>query len=63
MNAVQFIYRTGYAPVQDDLERVNCSEAGKIGHQQCGWCEKCDAPRFQCSHLAPPLSAPSTTKE
>jgi hypothetical protein len=36
----------------DCEHRITCTEAGQVGHQQCGWCERCNAPRFQCSHLA-----------
>jgi hypothetical protein len=39
---------TGYNPEKDDLERCNCPEAGKIGHQSCGWCKRHDLPVFQC---------------
>lgn len=56
MNAQEFEARTGYAPVDDDLERVNCDRIGEIGHQQCGWCEQCKGPRFQCGHLARQLA-------
>lgn len=40
MNAIEFEKKTGYKPENDDLDRVNCEDVGKIGHQQCGWCEK-----------------------
>lgn len=33
----EFKKATGYDPENDDLERVNCSEAGKVGHLCCGW--------------------------
>ena len=48
MTAQEFEARTGYAPAQDDLDRVNCEEAGTVGHLCCGWCEKHDGPMFQC---------------
>lgn len=48
MTAVEFTERTGYAPVQDDLERVNCAEAGEPGHWGCGWCDKHNGPRYEC---------------
>lgn len=38
----------GSEPIQDDLDRVNCQEVGKIGHFQCGICSEHDKPRFQC---------------
>lgn len=43
-----FKKKTGSAPVDDDLERANCSEAGEIGHLSCGWCKKHDGPMTQC---------------
>jgi len=52
MNAIEFEKKTGYKPENDDLDRVNCEDVGKIGHQQCGWCEKHDKPRFECGCLA-----------
>ncbi len=39
---------TGGPPERDDLDRVNCLEAGNIGHWQCGWCMHHDKPRFMC---------------
>lgn len=47
----KFEERVGSPPIQDDLERVNCEDAGKVGHHQCGWCKECDKPRFICAHL------------
>ena len=41
---------TGADPENDDLERVNCTQLGQVGHQQCGWCPKCNLPRFCCGH-------------
>lgn len=44
----------GRWPEEDDLERVNCLKAGKIGHHCCGLCSKCGYPRFMfnrnCQH-------------
>lgn len=37
--------KVGTAPEQDDLGRVNCGEAGAMGHVQCGRCPH-DWPRF-----------------
>lgn len=48
MDAKQFEKRTGRPPQDDDLERVNCDEAGSPGHTQCGWCGKHDAPFCEC---------------
>ena len=36
------------APVQDDLDRVNCPTIGGLGHALCGWCLVHYGPRFQC---------------
>lgn len=41
-----FIERVGRAPENDDLERCNCKEAGKIGHFYCGWCKKLQLTSF-----------------
>ena len=46
ITADDFEQLTGQAPKQDDLERVNCDEAGNAGHHQCGLCEQCGYPRF-----------------
>lgn len=35
---------TGNEPIQDDLERANCPQAGAIGHSACGWCVKNNIP-------------------
>lgn len=57
MTAEQFEQATGRKPEQDDLERVNCKSAGKIGHSGCGWCSEHNSPRFECSfvHAARPV--------
>lgn len=47
----QFKAATGNDPILDDLERCNCPQVGQIGHYYCGWCEKCDKPRFLCHHI------------
>jgi hypothetical protein len=44
----EFTKRFGREPVMDDLNRVNCPEAGDPGHYQCGVCEEHDKPRFMC---------------
>ncbi len=43
-----FIERVGREPINDDLERCNCKDAGKINHLLCGWCNDCDLPKFMC---------------
>ena len=48
ITSVHFKERTGRDPKHDDLERCNCPEAGHPGHYMCGWCEKCDMPKFMC---------------
>ncbi len=37
ITAEKYEKATGHKPVNDDLERANCSEAGKVGHAFCGW--------------------------
>lgn len=44
----KFKEATGRNPENDDLERVNCPDAGKIGHRSCGWCKNCNLPVFEC---------------
>ena len=56
MNAEEFEEKVGRAPIHDDLERVNCPDAGELGHWYCGWCPEHDKPRFECGCL-------NTTKE
>lgn len=46
-----FTKKVGKLPIDDDLERCNCQDAGKVGHFYCGWCKKCDLPIFICGHL------------
>lgn len=48
MSKLMFRIRTGRWPKQDDLERVNCKQAGEIGHGNCGWCNEHRAPMYQC---------------
>lgn len=47
MTRAEFIAAVGHEPVLDDLERANCSEAGKFGHLGCGVCEH-GRPVFLC---------------
>lgn len=49
MDEKEFYSLTGYEPLQDDLIRVNCVNAGEIGHKNCGWCHKCNLPKYSCS--------------
>jgi hypothetical protein len=44
----QFYAATGYTPENDDMDRVNCTEAGNPTHSFCGWCNDHDKPRFIC---------------
>lgn len=43
----KFTAATGYPPMQDDLERVNCPSAGKMFHELCGWNKTLDKPVFE----------------
>ena len=43
-----FVEKTGWPPVDDDLERCNCDKGGQEGHSCCGWCDIHDLPIFQC---------------
>jgi hypothetical protein len=45
MTPEEFKAFVGRWPQDDDLERVNCPEAGKFGHTFCGRC-RCGQPRF-----------------
>ena len=51
LTAKEFEEKVGRAPEQDDLDRVNCKEVGRVGHLHCGWCKECDKPRFICGHV------------
>jgi len=42
-----FLERTGRLPENDDLDRVNCKDAGKLGHNDCGVCMH-NYPMFMC---------------
>ena len=39
----------GRKPENDDLERCNCSQAGKLNHFYCGWNTKANLPNFMSS--------------
>jgi hypothetical protein len=43
-----FIARVEREPVNDDLERCNCTQAGQLGHWGCGWNVERDLPQFMC---------------
>lgn len=46
--AQQFEEMTGFPAIEDDLERLNCDQAGEIGHGGCGFCPDHKKPRFVC---------------
>ena len=46
IDAAAFKAATGHEPQDDDLDRCNCSEAGKLGHYSCGWNSAEDMPVF-----------------
>jgi len=46
-----FEHAVGRPPENDDMERVNCTRAGELGHYHCGWCYLCNKPRYMCGHL------------
>lgn len=46
ITAEDFKTATGREPIQDDLERCNCPEAGAIGHFVCGWDDARGMPNF-----------------
>jgi hypothetical protein len=52
MTAEQFKILFGREPELDDLDRVNCPDAGKLGHSQCGICGTCNKPKFECFCMA-----------
>lgn len=41
-----YTHRMRTPPVQDDLERCNCLDAGQDSHIQCGWDKEFDLPVF-----------------
>lgn len=56
ITAEKFRERVGCEPVNDDLERCNCKDAGTAGHMMCGWCKERDRPVFECVHCVMNLS-------
>lgn len=49
LTAIEYELRFGLVPQDDDLERVNCKQAGTEGHRFCGVCKTHKMPRFECS--------------
>jgi hypothetical protein len=47
ITAEQFKAATGREPEHDDLERVNCSKSGEIGHYFCGWDSEANRPQYE----------------
>jgi hypothetical protein len=48
LDAIGYHELFGRPPVQDDLHRVNCDQAGTPGHWMCGACLQHRRPRFEC---------------
>ncbi len=48
IDAKEFEEKTGRKPEDDDLERVNCTMVGRMGHSSCGWCYEHSRPRYEC---------------
>lgn len=46
ITAPMFKAATGHEPMNDDLQRCNCEDAGEIGHSGCGWDKKRNMPNF-----------------
>lgn len=57
---LDFENRVGRAPDNDDLDRVNCGEAGTRGHRGCGVCEKHNLPMFTCNECFSRIYNPLT---
>ena len=53
MNSKEFMLLTGRLPENDDLERVNCNEAGSDGHIMCGTCEAHNMPVWEGHYRCP----------
>jgi hypothetical protein len=51
MTEQEFEDLVGRPPENDDMHRVNCTEAGTTGHFLCGWCMDHGRPRFVCGCL------------
>lgn len=52
MTVFQFFHRVGFMPIQDDLERANCPDAGSFGHVTCGICDH-GLPLYLCQPCVP----------
>jgi len=50
ITASEFLRLFGRRPEQDDLERINCPNAGQTRHWHCGVCPECNKPRWECKH-------------
>lgn len=48
IDEAEFLELTGREPINDDIYRVNCPEAGEFGHSDCGWCIRHNGPVYQC---------------
>jgi hypothetical protein len=61
MTEEEFERVMGRPPVNDDLHRVNCKEAGAVGHFFCGWCLEHQKPKFECGCYTPKEKASCCT--
>jgi hypothetical protein len=52
VTAEYFKKATGQEPKQDDLDRSNCPDAGKVGHDCCGWNSLCNLPNFMAPYAS-----------
>ena len=48
MNKYIFLLLVGRMPEQDDLDRVNCKDAGTVFHSSCGFCWRHRKPVYEC---------------
>jgi len=62
ITAAEYQELTGFEPIQDDLERTNCSRVGMIGHWFCGVCPDHNKPRFVCGCEATKEKQDATNK-
>jgi hypothetical protein len=51
ITAEHFKAATNREPEHDDLDRSNCTEAGRAGHLCCGWDHERDLPQFEVGPL------------
>lgn len=54
ITAEHFRKAVGRDPIQDDLERSNCPQAGELGHHFCGWDHDKDLPVFMVGREVKP---------